>query len=247
MLKEALFWEKAMGNAVYCNLCMRKCLIDEGQLGWCESRINKDGKLFTLTYGQVSSMTISPIEKKPMYHFFPGSIWLTLGSVGCNFHCHGCQSWEVSHCEVKRKLPETTYMSPEMVVRKAKRNGVKGIAFAYNEPTMWFEYVVDVFKLAKEEGLSTCLVTNGFLNPRALEMINQDLDGMCLDVKGSFIESYTRIADISDINTIFSNASDAKRRYAMHLEVVTNIIPGFNASEKEIKEIGAWMFAELGI
>ncbi|MFH2138564.1 MAG: AmmeMemoRadiSam system radical SAM enzyme [Candidatus Omnitrophota bacterium] len=246
MLKEALFWEKAMGNSVYCGLCAKKCLIDEGHTGWCETRINKDGVLYSITYGQVASMTISPIEKKPMYHFFPGTLWLTLGGLGCNFRCHGCQSWDVSHCDVKKKLPQTTYMSPEMVVRKAKKNRCQGIVFAYNEPTMWFEYTLDVFKLAKEEGLGTAYITNGYMMPKALDMISRHLDGFCIDIKGSFIESYTRIADIADINVIFSNASSAKRHHAMHVEVVTNIIPGYNSNEKESKEIAAWMFAELG-
>ncbi|MCP4649448.1 MAG: AmmeMemoRadiSam system radical SAM enzyme [PVC group bacterium] len=246
MLKEALLWEKAMGNAVYCRLCMRKCLIDEGHLGWCQTRVNKEGALYTLTYGQVASMTISPIEKKPMYHFFPGSIWLTLGGVGCNFKCHGCQSWDVSHCDVKKKLPQTNYMSPETVVKKAKKNGCKGIVFTYNEPTMWFEYTLDVFKKAKEEGLSTCYVTNGYMTPQALDMISEYLDGFCVSIKGAFIESYTRISDISDINTIFSNTSDAKRKHAIHVEIITSIIPGYNSNEKESKEICAWIFAELG-
>ncbi|MEA3438073.1 MAG: radical SAM protein, partial [Thermodesulfobacteriota bacterium] len=124
--------------------------------------------------------------------------------------------------------------------------GCQGVAFSYNEPTMWFEFVLDVFKLAKKEGLSTCYVTNGYMSSQALDMIAPYIDGFCLDVKGTFMESYTRIADISDINIIFSNGSDAKRKYAIHVEIVTNVIPGFNSNEKEMKEIAAWIFAELG-
>ncbi len=246
MMKEALFWEKTMDDFVNCQLCMRKCLITEGKLGWCQTRINKNGTLYTLTYGNVSSMSIAPIEKKPMYHFFPGTSWLSLGGLGCNFGCRGCQSWRFSHCNVQEKLLSTTYLSPEMVIKKAKKNNCQGIAFTYNEPTMWFEYVLDVFKLAKKEGLSTCCVSNGFMNPKALEMINTYLDGFCIDIKGAFMESYTRICDISDINTIFNNATDAKRKFAVHVEVVTNVISGYNSNEKELKEIGAWIFAELG-
>ncbi len=191
-------------------------------------------------------MSISAIEKKPMYNFFPGSVWLSLGGLGCNFSCHGCQSWDLSHCNVKEKLFGTTYMSPESVVKKAVNNGCKGIVFTYNEPTMWFEYTLDVFRLAKEKGLSTCYITNGYMSLQALEMIAKDLDGFCVDVKGAFTESYTRIADISDINIIFSNSSEAKRKYAIHVEIVTNIIPGYNSSEKELKDIASWIFAELG-
>ena len=246
MKKEALLWRKAMGDSVNCLLCKRKCVIDSGHVGWCETRLNQYGTLYTLTYGNVAAMSVSPIEKKPMYHFFPGTLWFSLGGIGCNMRCHGCQSWDLSHCDVGKKLSNTTYMSPEMVVKKAKKNGCQGIAFAYNEPTMWFEYVLDVFKLAKEQGLSTCYVTNGYMSSEALEMIGKHTDGFCLDVKGAFLESYTRIADIADVNIIFGNGSEAKRRYAMHVEIVTNLISGFNTNEKELKEIASWIFAELG-
>ena len=245
-MKEALLWEKTLSNSIRCLLCMRKCIIDDGHSGWCETRMNQGGVLYSLTYGNVASMSVSPIERKPMNHFFPGSLWLSVGSYGCNFRCHGCQSWDFSHCDVKKSLGNAHYVPPEMLVRKAKKNRVQGIAFTYNEPTMWFEYVLDVFKLAKESSLSTCLVTNGYMTPQALELLGPYTDGFCLDVKGAFMESYTRLADISDVNIIFSNGSDAKRRYAMHVEIVTNIIPGFNSHEKEVREVACWLFAELG-
>ncbi len=247
MLKEALFWEKSpMGQTIRCQLCMRKCIIEEGKLGWCGTRLHKDGKLYSLTYGQAASVSISPIEKKNMYHFFPGSIWFSLGGLGCNFRCRGCLNWETACCDVAKSLRKASYLSPEMAVMKAKKNRCKGIAFTYNEPTMWFEYTLDVCKLAKQEGLSTCYVTNGFMSPQALQAIGPYLDGICLDLKGGFMESYARLADISDINVIFVNGSDAKRKYAMHVEVCTNVIPGFNSTEKEAKEICSWIFAELG-
>ncbi|MBI4846678.1 MAG: AmmeMemoRadiSam system radical SAM enzyme, partial [Candidatus Omnitrophica bacterium] len=148
-MKEALCWEKVMESAIKCNLCMRKCLISEGQMGWCQTRINQNGVLYTLTYGHVASISVSPIEKRQMYHFFPGTTWLFLGGLGCNFRCRGCHSWEFSHCDVKKMLGKVGYMSPELVVTRAKKNGCKGIAFTFNEPTVWFEYTLDVFKLAK--------------------------------------------------------------------------------------------------
>jgi pyruvate formate lyase activating enzyme len=246
MLKKALLWEPYMKDSVRCSLCMRRCIIDPGQFGWCNCRFNKDGELFTVSYGKVAVSSITPIEKKNMYNFFPGTLWLSLGGLGCNFKCHGCQSWGLSHCDVKNQVNKTPDFSPEIIVKKAKRNGCQGITFAHNEPTMWFEYVLDVFKLAKEERLSTCIVTNGFFSPKALDMLAEVTDGICVDVKGAFMESYTRITDVSDINIIFSNASDAKRRHAMHIEIVNNVIPGYNSGEKEIKELASWIFAELG-
>lgn len=246
MVKSGLFWESYMKDAVRCFLCMRKCIIDKGNFGWCQTRYNQDGQLMTVTYGKVAMSTISAIETKNMYNFFPGSSWLSLGGLGCNFKCHGCQSWSLSHCDIKATINKINDFSPENVVKKAKQNRCKGIIFAHNEPTMWFEFVLDVFKLAKTEGLSTCLVTNGYLGTKAFDTIAEFVDGLCIDIKGSFMESYTRIADVTDINIIFSNASDAKRRHAMHVEVVTNVIPGYNSSEKEIKEIASWIFAELG-
>ncbi|MFH2145119.1 MAG: AmmeMemoRadiSam system radical SAM enzyme [Candidatus Omnitrophota bacterium] len=246
MKKEALFWKKGMGESISCGLCRRKCIIDNGHAGWCGTRLNQYGTLYTLTYGNVAAISVAPIEKKPMFNFFPGTLWLSLGGLGCNFRCQGCLSWDFSHCDVNKSLSSTTYMTPEMVVRKAKKNRCKGIAFTYNEPTMWFEFVIDVFKLAKEEGLSTCYVTNGYMLPEPLEMLSRHTDGFCLDVKGAFMESYARISDIDDVNIIFANGSAAKRKYAMHVEIVTNLIPGYNSNDKEIKEIASWIFAELG-
>ncbi|MFH1458927.1 MAG: AmmeMemoRadiSam system radical SAM enzyme [Candidatus Omnitrophota bacterium] len=246
MLKEALFWDKLIGDSVQCELCMRKCIIDSGKIGWCQGRLNQDGKLYSLNYGKIASLSVSAIEKKPMFHFFPGTRWLSIGSLGCNFRCQGCLSWDITHCDIKKKINTTPFLTPEMVVKKAKNNGCKGIAFTYNEPTVWFEFTLDVCKLAKEAGLSTCYVTNGYMCADVLDMIAPYLDGFCLDIKGAFMESYDRIADATDINMIFSNGSDAKRKHAMHIEVVTNIIPGYNSNEKELKEIADWIFAELG-
>ncbi|RKY36029.1 MAG: AmmeMemoRadiSam system radical SAM enzyme [Candidatus Omnitrophota bacterium] len=246
MMKEALFWEKTLRDNVRCNLCIRKCDIKEGCLGYCGTRLNQNGTLYTLTYGRVAVMSICAIENKPMYHFFPGSLWLSVGGLGCNFRCGGCNNSDLSHADVKRSLFKTTYMTPEMVVKKAKENNCMGIAFTYNEPTMWFEFVLDVFKLAKQAGLSTCYVTNAGMSPAALGVIGEVIDGFCADVKGAFVESYSRIADVSDVNIIFSNVSEAKRKFAMHVEVVTNIIEGYNSNEAESREIASWIFAELG-
>ena len=241
LIREALLYEK-IGERVRCNTCPRHCVLGEGKRGFCFTRQNQGGRLFTLIYGEVASLSINPIEKKPVFHFYPGSRWLSLGALGCNFRCPGCQNWELSH---SRGGP-ASYLSPEELISLAKRYHCLGISWTFNEPTIWLEYTVDGAKLAKEEGLYTNYVTNGYITEEALDAIGPYLDVYRMDIKGFSRASYARTAHIPDFAPILEAAKRAKKRWGMHVELVTNLTPGYNDDEGEIRGIARWIREELG-
>jgi len=242
MIREALLYEKLKGAKVRCNTCPRHCVLGEGQKGFCFTRQNQGGRLFTLIYGEVASLSVNPIEKKPVFHFHPGSRWLSLGALGCNFRCPGCQNWELSHS----KGGTANYLSPQELISLAKRHGCMGISWTFNEPTIWLEYTLDGAKLAKEQGLYTNYVTNGYITPEALDTIGPYLDVFRVDIKGFSPTSYGRTAHISDFAPILEAAKRAKKEWGMHVELVTNITPGCNDNEEELRRIARWIRDELG-
>lgn len=152
---EALLYEKLPSNKARCHICQRRCLILEGQRGYCQTRSNRDGKLYSLIQGRVSCLMISPIEKKPVYHFFPGSLWLSLGSFGCNFRCPGCQNWDIAHSDVGNEIQHARFISPEQLIHIASKNQCQGISWTYNEPTLWLEYTLEGARLAKSNHFYT--------------------------------------------------------------------------------------------
>lgn len=243
MKKEGLLFEKLEENKVRCNTCQRRCTIPEGKTGWCMTRVNDRGVLFSTVYGEVSSISINPIEKKPVFHFFPGSRWLSLGSLGCNFRCPGCQNWEIAYWQ-KGPMP-TEHLPPEELVAKAKAAGCFGISWTFNEPALWFEYTLDGAKLAKARGLHTNYVTNGFITKEAFEIIAPFLDVYRVDIKGFSDRTYLRIGQTQEFKGILQVTQKAKE-YGMHVEVVTNIIPGFNDQEAELRGIASWIKNNLG-
>jgi pyruvate formate lyase activating enzyme len=243
MKKNAYLYDKLNKGKVVCLTCQRRCVISEGKKGWCQTRINEGGKLYSLIYGEVSSLSINPIEKKPVFHFYPGSRWLSLGSVGCNFRCPGCQNWDIAHW--KEGLMYTEYLSPEELIYKTKADSSTGISWTFNEPALWFEYTLDGAKLAKAQGLYTNYVTNGFITEEALEMIAPYLDVYRVDLKGFSDKTYQKIGRVERFKGILEITKKAKE-YGMHLEVVTNIIPGFNDEEVELRSIASWIRNSLG-
>lgn len=243
MEKEAYVYTALGGDKVMCLTCQRRCVVPEGKKGWCYTRINKGGKLYSLIYGEVSALSINPIEKKPVFHFYPGSKWLSLGSVGCNFRCPGCQNWDIAHW--KEGQMHTEYLSPEDLVSRAKSAGCIGISWTFNEPALWFEYTLDSARLAKSQGLYTNYVTNGFITEEAFDMIAPFLDVYRVDIKGFSEETYMRIGHIKDFRGILEITEKAKE-YGIHVEVVTNVTPGFNDSETELRGIASWIKNSLG-
>jgi pyruvate formate lyase activating enzyme len=252
----ASLYTRLENKRAQCRVCQRRCAVPEGALGWCKTRLNKGGKLFSLTYGRVSSMMVSPVEVKPMFHFMPGSSWLSVGSVGCNFKCPGCQNWEIAHAVPdtkgsyciqgnKNKL-ETEYLAPEVLIEISHRERTNGISFTYNEPALWVEYAHRAMTLAKEAGLFTNWVTNGYLTSDTLDYVGHSLDAFRVDIKGFSEKTYRLIGGIVDYRDILETVLRARFRWSMHVELVTNVIPGVNDDRGELTELARWIVRDLG-
>ena len=230
-------------NKVKCGICQRGCIIPDGGIGFCGTRVNRSGVLYSNIYGLVSVMMVSPIEKKPFYHFYPGSKWLSLGSYGCNFKCPGCQNWNISHVS-----PDESgrFTSPEEVVDLTIEKGCKGISWTYNEPTLWLEYTIDTAKIAKERGLMTTYVTNGYFTKEALNLIGPFLDACRVDIKGFSKESYRKVANITEWMDILKVVEKMKKKWGIHAEIITNIIPTLNDDPEIFRGIAGWIRDSLG-
>lgn len=245
-MKKAMFQEVLGEGAVRCHLCQRECVIPPGELGYCRTRLNLEGTLFTLTYGAISSCRISPIEIKPIFHFYPGSRWLSLGSLGCNFRCKHCQNWEIAYANPKDENQRSQFIGAGEAVFLARQHNCLGISFTYNEPTTFFEYTLDCARLAKEKHLYTNYVTNGYISEEALDAIGDYLDAFRVDVKGFSANFYKEIANVPDFAGVLRSAQRARNRWHMHVEVVTNVIPDYNDSEEQARGIAHWIKSELG-
>jgi len=245
-MHEAMLYEKLSNSRVRCHICQWRCIINPDKLGVCRMYQNRDGTLFNLNYARVSSVAADPIEKKPLFHFFPGTLALSLGSWGCNFHCQDCQNWEISCQETPEPRRGPREIQPQVAVEMAKSHHCAGIAWTYNEPTIWFEYTVDSAKLAKENNLYTVYVTNGYMTPEALDTIGPYLDAWRVDVKGFSDSLYRSLARITHWRRILEVAERAKNRWGMHVEVVTNIIPTMNDDDQQLGDIARWIRDRLG-
>ncbi len=243
MVREALLYERLPGARVRCHVCQWRCVINPGKVGVCRVRENRDGVLHTLNYGEVSSIAADPIEKKPLFHFYPATNAFSVGGWGCNFHCLHCQNWQISCADMPQ---ESRYLPPDEQVRLARHHRCDGIAWTYNEPAMWFEYTLDSARMAQEQGLYTVYVTNGFMTPEALDVIGPWLDVWRVDIKGFTHELYRKLAQVREWRGILDVAVRARRRWDMHVEVVTNVIPGWNDDDEQLGGIAGWMVAELG-
>ncbi len=244
---EAILYEKLSGDRVRCDICQWRCVINPGKLGVCRMRCNYDGLLYLLNYAEVSSMAVDPIEKKPLFHFLPGSFVFSLGGWGCNFHCQHCQNWEISCVEQPGgSVRGSRKVSPKEAIELTRQYRCGGIAWTYNEPAIWFEYTLDSAKLAKEYGLYTVYVTNGYLTVEALDVLGPYLDAWRVDVKGFSDGFYQKLSKIYRWRGILEVAKRAKERWGMHVEVVTNIIPSMNDDEEQLAGIARWVRDELG-
>jgi pyruvate formate lyase activating enzyme len=221
-----------------CNICPHKCVLSEGQYGFCNARICREGKVISDNYGRITAMAMDPIEKKPLYHFYPGSRILSVGSYGCNLRCPFCQNCDISM--VKGTEIDYTYITVEALVQQAcdyRIRGNIGIAYTYNEPLIGYEFVKDCSILAKESGLKNVLVTNGFICEEPLRELLPLIDAFNIDLKSYSKEFYNKIAGSLDTvkNTIAIAAEQC------HVEVTTLIIPGDNDREEEMDELSSWI------
>ncbi|MDI6884137.1 MAG: AmmeMemoRadiSam system radical SAM enzyme [Hadesarchaea archaeon] len=243
MKKPAMFWKKLQEGKVQCTLCPRHCVIAPGKLGFCRARRNINGELYTLVYGSIISMGVDPIEKKPFYHFWPGSSTFSIAVPGCNFTCLHCQNWAISQVGVEDVEYED--LAPERVIELAKRYNCKGISVTYSEPTLTTEYAMDVGKLAHREGLYNTYVTNGYITTEALQELLPYLDAANVDVKGFSDDFYRKICGVPSIRPVLETC-EWMIEHGIHLEVTYLVIPGENDSPEEIRKFCKWVAEKLG-
>lgn len=244
MFHEALYYAVKEDKSVQCTLCPHMCVLREGKAGTCRVRRNTGGILVTKVYGFVSSLNFDPIEKKPLYHYFPGSTILSIGSYGCNLRCFFCQNCTISQTGVEPELPKT-YFSPEEIVKIAlDKSGNIGIAFTYNEPIVWFEYMVDIARLAKKAGLKTVMVTNGFINKEPLSVLLETIDAFSVDLKAFTEEFYSKVTS-SQLEPVKETLIQI-RKAGKHLEVVNLVVPELNDHSEAFSDMTKWIASELG-
>jgi len=238
-MKEAMLYEKLEDKKVRCYLCNHRCVINNGKRGICSVRENRDGTLYSLVYGKVVSMNIDPIEKKPLFHFLPGSTSFSIATVGCNFRCKHCQNFEISQYP-KEHGGEIigTSVTPEAIVEAAERNRCESISYTYTEPTIFFEFSYDCAKLAHEKGIKNVFVSNGYTSPEATRLIAPYLDGNNIDLKGSE-EFYKEIcgAKAEPVRQTIR----LMKELGIWVEVTTLIIPGYNDSEDDLRNIAQFI------
>ncbi len=244
-LKEALLYEKINDNKVKCLICNNFCIIKENKTGICGAKIYKKGKLYQLLYGKVSAIHISPQEIKPLFHFYPGTFALSLGSQGCNFKCKGCQNWLLSQIPIS-KTNDYEKLTPNKIVKIALENKLNGLSWTYNEPTIWFEFILDTSELAKKYNLTVSLVTNGNITKTALIKLAPFIDAYRVDIKGFSPKTYKKLTSFDCFKQIIENVEMMRNKFNKHIEIVTNIIPSFNDNMEEIKNIAKWIKNSLG-
>jgi pyruvate formate lyase activating enzyme len=240
-IRQALLWERR-GDALRCLTCERRCALDPGQVGWCRTRKNRDGALVTLIYGLVSSLSCNPIEKKPFYHLHPGTVALTAGAYSCNFACPWCQNWQIS--KVSPSSSRGEYISAERFVELAIERRCAGTSISFNEPTLSLEWSLDVFRLARAQGLYNTYVTNGYMTSQALQLLAEaGLGAMNVDVKGD--AQVVRQFCQADVERVWRNCRLA-REWDIHVEITTLVIPGVNDGDEVLGSIAERIVADLG-
>ncbi len=230
------------GDKIVCLLCRHYCKLKDGQVGICGVNKNEGGELVNLVYGKVSALNIDPIEKKPLYHFLPGTTSLSIGTVGCNFKCPFCQNWQISQTKDTSSSYEVT---PEQLVDLALKNGCKSISYTYNEPTIFYPFARDVAMLAKEHGLKNVFVSNGYETPEIIEDMKGKIDAFNIDIKGFNSDYYKKYLK-GDLEGVLDTLRLLKKK-GFWVETTTLIVPGDNDSDEELKAIAEFIAKELDV
>jgi pyruvate formate lyase activating enzyme len=242
--KEASLYERLEQNHVRCNLCAHHCVIPDGKLGACCVRKNVDGILYTLVYGRTISQNVDPVEKKPLFHFYPGSLAYSIATPGCNFRCQWCQNWQISQMPRERELITGRKATPEEIVGSALESGSRSIAYTYTEPTIFFEYAYDTARLARQAGLANIYVTNGYMTKEMLEMFHPYLDAANVDLKAFKEKTYHRYVG-AGLQPVLDNMILMKK-LGIWLEVTTLVIPGINDTPAELRGAAQFVAQQLG-
>jgi len=258
---KARLWDKLDDNKVKCHVCANECTILPEKVGICRTRKNFDGELFTLIYGSmISSGSLDPIEKKPLYNFWPGATAYSIASIGCSFRCQNCQNWSISQANPtdngkngfydlegnKERGMSLVEMSPEQLVKKVVKSGAKTLAYTYNEPLIWHEWILDTTELLKKEDIKTILVTNGYSTPEASkELIEGGIDAANIDIKAMNDDFYKKICGVKSVQPVLDTAKRFKSN-GIHVEITNLIIPDWNDSREDIEKLCNWIVENLG-
>jgi pyruvate formate lyase activating enzyme len=242
-MKEAMLFERHEKNRVRCNLCAHHCGIAQGKKGVCRVRENRGGVLYTLVYGRTISQNVDPVEKKPLYHFYSGSLAYSIATPGCNFRCQWCQNWHISQIPRERDLIAGYEATPEQIVNRALDTGSHSLAYMYAEPTIFFEYAYNTARLAQQAGLANIFVTNGYMSKEMLEIFRPYLDAANADLKAFRKETYRRYVG-AGLQPVLDNLKRMKE-LGIWLEVTTLVIPDLNDDPAELRDAARFIAQEL--
>lgn len=239
-MKEAVLYSKREDAKVACVLCSHRCVIADGKRGFCGVRVNHGGTLYTLVYGKVVARHVDPVEKKPLFHFLPGTFSFSVATIGCNFRCGFCQNWEISQYKMNGESFPGQLLSPETAVQEARKAGCASISYTYTEPTVFFEYAYDTALLAHESGIRNVFVTNGYQTREAIGKMTGVIDAANVDLK-SFSDEFYRKVCSANLEPILEGIR-LMYEAGIHLEVTTLVVPDENDSEGELREIADFLF-----
>ncbi|MFO7940142.1 MAG: AmmeMemoRadiSam system radical SAM enzyme [Bacteroidales bacterium] len=243
MDKEAAYYQQ-VGDKVQCLLCPHECILSNGQAGICNVRYTRNNTLYTRVYNRLASVHMDPIEKKPLYHFYPGSQVLSVGTVGCNMQCAFCQNWEISQFDGNGIAGATFEVSAEALVDRALKSRCLGVAYTYNEPTVFYEFMLEIARQVKAAGLKNVMVTNGYINPEPLTSLFPYIDAFSVDLKG-FTEAFYRQETKASLAPVLETVAKI-RKAGKHLELVNLIVPNQNDHEESFLEMMHWIREHLG-
>lgn len=241
-LAAAEYWEPLADNRIRCRLCPRACVVADGQRGYCRVRENRGGKYFSLVYGRACARNVDPIEKKPFFHVYPGSRAYSIATVGCNFACRFCQNWDIAQA-----APEdvrTAYHAPAEIARAAESAGCRTLAYTYNEPTVFYEYLRDCARAGKERGVGSVMVSNGYMEAAPLQALLPLLQAVKIDLKAFTQNFYGRVCD-GELQPVLETLRRL-RAAGIWFEIVVLILPALNDQPDEVRRLAAWIVKELG-
>jgi pyruvate formate lyase activating enzyme len=244
-LKQAVLWEPSEAKKVRCELCNHRCVIDDGKLGRCCVRKNIGGVLYSLNYDKVCSANPDPIEKKPLFHFQPGTSSFSIATMGCNFRCEFCQNWQISQAAIEGGRIDGQAISPEQIVAAAVRSGCKSIAYTYTEPTIFMELCNDCGRLARNEGLTNVFVSNGYETIEAIDFAGDWLNGINVDLK-SFSEDYYKKLCKARLQPVLDTIKYIAKETDIWMEITTLLVPGENDSDDELRALADFIVEEGG-
>ncbi|MHC4482659.1 MAG: AmmeMemoRadiSam system radical SAM enzyme [Planctomycetota bacterium] len=244
-LKRAVLWDSAEDKKVRCKLCAHQCVIGDGKLGRCCVRKNIDGELYSLNYHKVCSANPDPIEKKPLFHFQPGTSSFSVATMGCNFRCEFCQNWQISQAAIEDGRINGQAISAEQIVAAAVRSGCASIAYTYTEPTVFMELCSDCGRLAKKNGLTNVFVSNGFMTREAIDFAKEWLNGINVDLKAFSEDYYTRLCK-ARLQPVLDTITYIAKDTDIWLEITTLLVPGENDSDDELKNLADFIVSKAG-